>query len=136
MKPYYRTSISVDGAIRSDFDQETFIRDSDKPHDPVSIWAFRGSDVFKVFNEEWISYIESTVGMEVSFALLFYRDPFIEFEEVHIDIDPDRNMRSVYSLNFVNDELDDSSMIWYDVSIESVQFTYTQSMKPYLYLPK
>ncbi len=133
MKPYYRTSIDASNALRSDFDQEAFLRSTDRAHDPVSIWAFRDSEIYDVFNREWIHRVEEAVGMEVSFALLFYRVPFLEFEEVHIDQDPDRdNIRSVYSLNFVNDDLDDSSMLWYDIPIETGDCKYTPAMTPYV----
>ena len=136
MKHYYRTSIDASNALRSDFDQQAFLNSTDKAHDPVSIWAFRGSDVFDVFNKEWIRHVEQNIGMEVSFALLFYRVPYNEFEEVHVDLDPDRgNIQSTYSLNFVNDDLDDSSMLWYDIPIETGEFKYTPAMTPYVSWP-
>ena len=109
-KPYYQLDISTQDAVRSDFDFCGLTASLN--NSAIGIWMFYHEDLSQIFCTEWLSYMHDK-GLPVGTCLLFYRSPWYQHQEIHVDIANATGEPSHYAINWTLNDNDDSEMIWY-----------------------
>ena len=111
-RPWYRLNIDISNAVRADFDFDKLYTDSEFANKPAGLWQFNSKTLTNLFNDSWIDYLKST-GFPITGAMLFYRAPYFIHPQAHIDVRA-TGIKSIYGVNWVINDNDDSEMIWYD----------------------
>jgi len=138
---WYELKISVENAVRSDFDTDNFLEKTKFSDKPAGIWKFQDEEMYSILNQEWIYYLKQC-NIPVTSFMMFYRQPNYQHPEAHIDVHrpakpTDVPLLSVFGLNLVISKNDDSYMSWYDVSDfeKSKEMSKTLADTPYLSWP-
>jgi hypothetical protein len=115
-QPWQVLDIDISNAIRSDFDFDNLLRQSEFATNPGALWNFTDDKLAELFNLQWLNYF-SSMGFAIRNVLLFYRSPYFLDPNAHIDYVGNENpIPGIYALNFVASPNDDSEMIWYDLT--------------------
>lgn len=110
-EPWYRLNIDISNAIRADFDFDKLYAQSEYASKPLGIWAYSKDQITDVVNQAWLDYM-SSIGLNPSEIMLFYREPHYITPDAHIDIRKNNNL-AVYAINWVLDAEDTSEMVWF-----------------------
>lgn len=142
MKNHYKLNITTDGALKIS-PKEFCLNNTNRADVYIpnlgGIWTFGKQEIF---NEEWVNYVAKTIPyIEITGALVFWRQQFYQHPAAHIDVAPKNspsrrdieyedngfhatnssnsmNLNDFYPVvsayNFVLDPTDDSAMTWYE----------------------
>lgn len=112
--PWRLLNISIDDALRRDFDFNEFYRTSQFKDKPQGIWNLSYNRLPELFNNNWLMYMKD-LDLEISNCLIFFRKSgYFRYEDKHIDILPNKKI-AIYALNWVVNPNDDSEMVWYNM---------------------
>lgn len=134
LKPYYPLNIDVSNAIRTDFDREAWRRNTIYPGTPVDIWFITHDKLNTILTDEWLAYVKD-IGIVLGGSLLFYRSPYYQHPDPHIDTHKETGLPTILSLNFTVDFEDDSEMVWYDLPSSTGETSITPNLTPYMVWP-
>ena len=132
-QPWQTLNIDVSNAVRNDFDFDKLFNESEFKNGQAGIWRFERKHFTKLLSQEWIDQMHA-LGLMVQAALVFYRKPYYFHHEAHVDVSWTGDLCSS-AINWTMDPLDDSEMIWYDVSIDTAKTEITQANTKYFYWP-
>jgi len=117
-KNWYLVDVDITNAINSNFSFEHLLESSPfiskKQH---GIWGYEQEQLTTIFTDQWLSYMKS-IDLEVFVAMLFYRSPFFTHPEAHVDF-VYNNVQPTIALNWVINNPDISSMVWYQTPVNS-----------------
>jgi hypothetical protein len=121
-KYFLDLDFDVTNALSASLDLDALRLTGEDPSGAHDIWCFMRDDLDKIFDAEWINRLES-LGLSISYALVFYRKDNYFHPHAHVDTLGDENFDiqkdSIpvinYGVNFVLDAEDDSEMIWYEL---------------------
>jgi len=71
-RPWQVLDIDISNAIRSDFNFDNLLGQSDFANNPGAMWNFTDDKLDELFNLQWLNYINS-MGFKIRNTLLFYR---------------------------------------------------------------
>lgn len=109
---WYELNISIDNAVRSDFDFEQLISTSTHlAKFNWDMWSYRYEELTELFTQDWLGYMKSK-NLEISSVLIFYRRAFFTPPEAHIDMPFNKGGELSCPINWVVGE-DASDMAWY-----------------------
>lgn len=136
IKSWYVLNINVNNAIRQDYAFDDLIKTSDRVKTVGGdMWMINFAKLPELFNTEWLDYMKS-IEVEVDHVLLFYRNPWFQHPEAHIDLPYNRGSLMSSTLNWVIGE-DTSEMVWFKtpdgINLDDIKIT--QSDNPYLSFP-
>ena len=137
-QPCYELNINIQDAINPKW-QSTW---ADPKHPSGYVWLWYNDDAQKIFNLEWIKYMES-LGLVVKNGAMFFRPRTINFEDgPHIDTGKHRFTISHYGINFLMDlshiigieksstnYVDDSTMAWYELDERPIETVLSNNIK-------
>ena len=129
-KPWHILNVDMTQAINPKYQH---IPPKDKHWDIIS---YNYWNLEKIFNPDWIEYMKS-ISLEVSHALVFWREPRYTHASAHIDLAFTTDGRLAKSYNYaVNYCLgeDPGEMIWYDPidSIDRNDYKFSDAGTPYI----
>lgn len=139
--PYHRLRIDISGALQKDFDPEQLRRLTRDLSQPVSIWLMQAHKIKNYLDPGWLQYM-ADIGLPIQAFLLFYRQPNLEYPEVHTDLawsnskeNPSKWRDRGVGLNWVLSSTDDSVMTWYDVPNHTGKLSTTECNSAYCFWP-
>jgi hypothetical protein len=112
IQPWRTLDIDVSFAERKDFDFNAHLNNSTYAKLPGGFFEWRKKDLSQLLNLDWLKYMKS-INLEVDHVLGFYRKPFYQHPEAHVDMYYSLKKPAVFALNYVIDPQDDSEMVWY-----------------------
>ena len=133
MKPWYRLNIDISNAVREDFNFNSLYTNSKFANKPVGTWVFSKDQLTDIVNQRWLDYM-SSIGLNPTGIMLFYREPHFVAAGAHIDIRKN-NTLAIYAINWVLNPADDSDMIWFSHPTEPGISAVTEANTNYTYWP-
>ena len=130
-RPWHRLNVSIENAVRKDFDFKEFYNKSSFAEQPGGIWKFNNQTIHDLFTTQWLTYM-TELGLEVGSCTVFYRTPHYVHPQAHVDTFRDFSP-TLYGLNFTLDANDDSDMVWYDPPQDVGEFTLAGGIETKLY---
>lgn len=99
-----------------------------EPRGQYGIWHPLAKDIF---TPQWIEYMES-IGFSILSAMIFYRGPYLDFTNAHVDISNAEPLRlSNFGINWCYGG-ENSEMVWYETPTEPKNLSYTAANTPYM----
>jgi len=105
-------NVDVSKALSPKLNLAEFRKSGSNPKGPIDVWHIPKEKLQNIFNVTWLDYFVKR-DLEVTYALIFYRDKNYFHNDLHVDTIPDPLTIINYAVNFVYDLEDDSEMIWY-----------------------
>lgn len=113
-KNWYQLNISIDHAVKSNFDYYSLIKDSDFLAAYDWIQYHIGEDqLTNVFNVDWLSYMKD-LDLEVKYAYMFYRRPLRPGLDPNVHVDGYQDNPLSIPINWVITP-DNNDMVWYEL---------------------
>lgn len=129
-KPWHVLSLDISNAVREDFDFQNLYSTSEYNGKSAGVWNFINHNVDQLLSQQWIDNMHS-IGLPVESAMVFFRKPYYIHPAAHVDVFWDGKIVAG-AVNWVLDSMDDSEMIWYNLSLDSGQILLTPAQTKYL----
>lgn len=127
MAQYWRTlNLDISFALRKGLDLVALENDTKRNGLPYGIWHYRSDNLTELLTPEWLEYMDS-LGHPMLSAALFYRSPWYNHPEAHIDA-YFSGSGPTCAINWVISADDDSKMVWYSVPGEEGQVGVTHGV--------
>jgi len=130
-KPWHRLNISIENALKKEFDFKEFYNNSSFAGQPGGLCLFNNQTMHDLFSAPWLAYMKE-LGLEVGSCNVFYRTPHYIHPQAHVDTFRDFRP-TLYGLNWTLDANDDSDMVWYDPPQDVGEFALASGIKTKLY---
>ena len=82
-RPWHRLNVSIENAVRKDFDFKEFYNKSSFAEQPGGIWKFNNQTIHDLFTTQWLTYM-TELGLEVGSCTVFYRTPHYVHPQAHV----------------------------------------------------
>ena len=126
VKPWRVLDIDVSDAIRSDFNFDQLLADTQlKNPSPVHMWSYLLDNVGQLYSQDWLDYMKN-IGLPVLGTLIFWRQANYQHPTIHID-NPDKTGGKLgLSINWCIGP-DSAEMVWYETPSYSGNFGKTNT---------
>ena len=132
--PWRTLNVDVSTAIKLKFDFNKLISSSTRVKEHGwDMWAYRASELNDLFNSDWL---ESISDLGINHALLFYRKPWFQHPNAHIDMPYNPGASLSAAMNWVVGN-DTSEMVWYKTpnNVNFDDYVFTQTDNAYIPFP-
>lgn len=124
-KPWHVLNIDISNSINKNFNFDQLLVDNTMP---IRMWRFGGEQKYDFFDKDWLEYMKS-IDVEISSALLFYREPNYQHPTAHVDLPQAHETELSPALNWcIGPDL--GEMVWYELpatQIKEVLLTETSA---------
>lgn len=124
-KTWYPLNIDIARAINKNFNFDQLLVNNTLP---VRMWRFGEEQKFDFFDKDWLQYMKS-IDIEISSALVFYREPNFQYPTAHVDLPYANETALSPALNWCIGP-DKGEMVWYEmpeVKPSNIKLTETQA---------
>jgi hypothetical protein len=130
-QPWQLLNFEIQDAIRHDVNLKKYEEKIKEINRPMGMWTFQQSRITEILNQNWLEQVKETYNIDIDFLAMFYRTPFYNHPEAHVDIGIEGDV-CIGAINWVLDPNDDSTMDWYSTPLTDQKIMTTVTGTKYM----